>query len=111
MQPQDTTTLRGVVHELNAELVPSRFEKAQQAESGGVQLAFRTLKQRLWLTLNWQADCPRFHAIEPPPRLGERLHILPGYGDSTTVLHNHFIAAREGRVEQVWPLGARGALS
>ncbi|NBQ37322.1 MAG: hypothetical protein EBU42_07105, partial [Synechococcus sp.] len=71
MQPQDTTTLRGVVHELNAELVPSRFEKAQQAESGGVQLAFRTLKQRLWLTLNWQADCPRFHAIEPPPRLGE----------------------------------------
>jgi D-serine deaminase-like pyridoxal phosphate-dependent protein len=47
----------------------------------------------------------------PPPRLGERLHILPGYGDSTTVLHNHFIAAREGRVEQVWPLGARGALS
>ena len=36
-----------------------------------MQLAFRTLKQRLWLTLNWQADCPRFHAIEPPPRLGE----------------------------------------
>ena len=71
MQPQDTTTLRGVVHELNNELVPSRFEKAQQAESGGVQLAFRTLRQRLWLTLNWQADCPRLHALEPPPRLGE----------------------------------------
>ena len=71
MQPQDTTTLRGVVSELKAELVPSRFEKAQQAESGGVQLAFRTLKQRLWLALHWQADCPRFHAIEPPPRLGE----------------------------------------
>jgi predicted ribosome quality control (RQC) complex YloA/Tae2 family protein len=71
MQPQDTTTLRGVVSELKAELVPSRFEKAQQAESGGVQLAFRTLKQRLWLALYWQADCPRFHAIEPPPRLGE----------------------------------------
>ena len=71
MQPQDTTTLRGVVSELEAELVPSRFEKAQQADSGGVQLAFRTLKQRLWLALYWQADCPRFHAIEPPPRLGE----------------------------------------
>ena len=71
MQPQDTTTLRGVVSELKAELVPSRFEKAQQADSGGVQLAFRTLKQRLWLALYWQADCPRFHAIEPPPRLGE----------------------------------------
>ena len=71
MQPQDTTTLRGVVSELKAELVPSRFEKAQQADSGGVQLAFRTLKQRLWLALYWQADCPRFHAIEPPPRIGE----------------------------------------
>ncbi len=72
MQPQDTTTLRGVVHELNAELVPSRFEKAQQAESGGVHWPFSHPEQRrLWLTLNWQADCPRFHAIEPPPRLGE----------------------------------------
>lgn len=45
------------------------------------------------------------------PAIGERLCLLPGYGDSTTVLHDYFIAARDGRVESVWPLSARGALS
>ena len=45
------------------------------------------------------------------PALGERLRLLPGYGDSTTVLHDHFIAVRDGRVERVWPLTARGALT
>ncbi len=45
------------------------------------------------------------------PALGERLRLLPGYGDSTTVLHDHFIAERDGRVERVWPLTARGALT
>lgn len=45
------------------------------------------------------------------PRFGQRLRVLPGYGDSTTVLHDVFVAARDGRVEQIWPLTARGALS
>ncbi len=45
------------------------------------------------------------------PAIGARLRLLPGYGDSTTVLHDHFIAVRDERVEQVWPLTARGALS
>ncbi len=45
------------------------------------------------------------------PALGERLRLLPGYGDSTTVLHDHFIAVRDSRVERVWPLTARGALT
>jgi D-serine deaminase-like pyridoxal phosphate-dependent protein len=47
----------------------------------------------------------------PGPALGERLQLLPGYGDSTTVLHDFFIAVREQRVERVWPLTARGALT
>ena len=45
------------------------------------------------------------------PAIGERMRLLPGYGDSTTVLHDHFIAVRDGRVERVWPLTARGALT
>lgn len=45
------------------------------------------------------------------PRLGERLQLLPGYGDSTTCLHDHFIGARDGRVEVVWELDGRGALT
>ena len=71
MQPQDTTTLQGVVAELNPELIPSRFEKAQQPSPSGLQLGFRTLRQRLWIELHWQADSARFHAAPPPPRVGE----------------------------------------
>jgi predicted ribosome quality control (RQC) complex YloA/Tae2 family protein len=71
MQPQDTTALRAVVNELQTQLVPARFEKAQQPASTWVQLGFRTLTQRLWLDLHWQADAARFHAIPAPPRQGE----------------------------------------
>ena len=71
MQPQDTTSLRAVVTELSPLLLPARFEKAQQPQPQGLQLGFRTLEQKLWLELHWQADCPRFHAIPPPPRQGE----------------------------------------
>lgn len=71
MQPQDTTSLRAVVTELSPLVLPARFEKAQQPQPQGLQLGFRTLEQKLWLELHWQADCPRFHAIPPPPRQGE----------------------------------------
>jgi len=42
--------------------------------------------------------------------LGERLEIIPGYGDFTTVLHDRFYAVRGGRLEAIWPLEARGRL-
>ncbi|MEB3176286.1 MAG: NFACT RNA binding domain-containing protein [Synechococcus sp.] len=71
MQPQDTTALQGVVQELSPLLIPSRFEKAQQPSPTAVQLGFRTLRQRVWLELHWQADGARFHAVPAPPRSGE----------------------------------------
>ena len=71
MQPQDTTALHGVISELRPELIPARFEKAQQPSPCALQLGFRTLRQRLWLELHWQADSARFHAAPPPPRTGE----------------------------------------
>ena len=67
----DLTSLRAVLNELQPLLVPSRFEKAQQADSHTLQLGFRTLKQRLWLELSWLAEAPRLLAIEPPPRHGD----------------------------------------
>lgn len=45
------------------------------------------------------------------PALGERVSLLPGYSDSTTCLHDHFVCHREGRVERVWQLAGRGALT
>ena len=71
LQAMDLTSLRAVLSELQPLLVPSRFEKAQQADSHTLQLGFRTLQQRLWLELSWLAEAPRCFAIAPPPRQGD----------------------------------------
>lgn len=44
------------------------------------------------------------------PRVGERLEMIPGYGDLTTVLHDRFYCMRDERLEAIWPLEARGRL-
>ncbi|MFN9871710.1 MAG: NFACT family protein [Cyanobacteriota bacterium] len=67
----DLTSLRAVLAELRPHLVPSRFEKAQQADSHGIQLALRHLEGVQWLELSWLAEAPRLLAIPPPPRRGE----------------------------------------
>ncbi|QDU93429.1 DSD1 family PLP-dependent enzyme [Lignipirellula cremea] len=43
-------------------------------------------------------------------RIGERVEIVPGYGDWTSFMHNQFYAVRQGRLEAIWPLQARGRL-
>jgi predicted ribosome quality control (RQC) complex YloA/Tae2 family protein len=67
----DHTSLRAVLAELRPELVPSRFEKAQQADAQGIQLALRHLEGVQWLEVSWLAEAPRLLAIPPPPRRGE----------------------------------------
>lgn len=42
--------------------------------------------------------------------IGDRIALIPGYGDFTSVLHNEFFAVRNGVVEAVWPIAARGLL-
>ena len=71
LQAMDLTSLRAVLHELRPQLLPSRFEKAQQADGHTLQLGFRTLQQRLWLELSWRAEAPRLLAIAAPPRQGD----------------------------------------
>lgn len=44
-------------------------------------------------------------------RIGERLEILPGYADLTTVLHDVFYGFRRGRLETILPIEARGMLT
>ena len=44
-------------------------------------------------------------------RIGDRIEIIPGYGDLTTVLHNHFFVLQQGKLVDVWPLTARGRLT
>jgi D-serine deaminase-like pyridoxal phosphate-dependent protein len=44
------------------------------------------------------------------PTIGDRVMVIPGYSDFTTVLHDRILAHRQGRVEAVWPLLGRGQL-
>lgn len=43
-------------------------------------------------------------------QIGDRLTIIPGYADFSTVLHNEFYAFRGDRLEAIWPLEARGRI-
>ena len=43
-------------------------------------------------------------------RIGDRLELIPGYGDPTTVLHDQFYGFRGDRLEVIWPLEGRGKL-
>jgi D-serine deaminase-like pyridoxal phosphate-dependent protein len=45
-----------------------------------------------------------------PVTLGERLRLVPGHCDPTVNLYDWIVAVRDGRVEAVWPVDARGAL-
>jgi len=49
-------------------------------------------------------------AAARPPRLGDRLWLVPGHCDPTVNLHDWIVGVRGGTVECVWPVAARGAL-
>jgi 3-hydroxy-D-aspartate aldolase len=44
-----------------------------------------------------------------PPRIGEQLWLIPGHCDPTVNLHDWYVGVRNGRVEALWPIEARGA--
>ncbi|MGZ5151316.1 MAG: DSD1 family PLP-dependent enzyme [Burkholderiales bacterium] len=42
--------------------------------------------------------------------VGDKLKLIPGHCDPTVNLYNDYICMRNGRVEAIWPITARGAL-
>jgi 3-hydroxy-D-aspartate aldolase len=42
-------------------------------------------------------------------RLGEKVWLIPGHCDPTINLHDWYVGVRNGRVETLWPISARGA--
>ena len=46
------------------------------------------------------------HGIEI--EVGDKLELVPSHGDTTINLHDYYIGHRNGRVEVVWPIAARG---
>ena len=45
-----------------------------------------------------------------PPRIGDRLWLVPGHCDPTVNLYDWIVGVRGKRVECLWPVAARGAL-
>jgi D-serine deaminase-like pyridoxal phosphate-dependent protein len=41
-------------------------------------------------------------------RPGDRLELLPTHGDTTINLHERYFALRNGKLEAIWPIPARG---
>jgi predicted ribosome quality control (RQC) complex YloA/Tae2 family protein len=71
LQQLDVTSLKAVLTEWRVNLLPSRFEKAQQPDPQAIQLGLRSLTGIHWLELSWQPDAARLHRIDPPPRQGD----------------------------------------
>ena len=42
-------------------------------------------------------------------KLGEKVWLIPGHCDPTVNLHDWYVGVRNGRVEVLWPVTARGA--
>jgi D-serine deaminase-like pyridoxal phosphate-dependent protein len=52
-------------------------------------------------------------ALEPPSydlKIGDKIELIVGYADLTTVLHDEFYVFRGNRLEAVWPIAARGMM-
>ena len=62
--------------------------------------------------LRLSAEHTTIELAEPSvaPRIGERLELLVGYGDTTVHLHEEIVGLRNGRIEAVWPVIARGKI-
>jgi len=43
-------------------------------------------------------------------KIGDKLELIVGYADFTTVLHDEFYIFRGNRLEAIWPIAARGML-
>ena len=43
--------------------------------------------------------------------LGDKIRLIPGHCDPTVNLYDWYVCIRDGRVEQLWPITARGAVN
>ena len=48
---------------------------------------------------------------DSPPALGEKLLLVPGHCDPTINLYDWYVVVRNGVVEDLWPITARGAVT
>jgi len=69
-QIMDITSIRSVLHFLSKEILPSKFETAQQPEQNTIRIGFRGLNNLNWIEACWQGDCARITKIKRPEKIG-----------------------------------------
>lgn len=52
----------------------------------------------------------RFEGSDCIPKVGDKLMLVPGHCDPTANLHEWLVCIRNGLVEDIWPIAARGAI-
>ncbi len=69
-QIMDITSIRSVLHYLTKNILPTKFETAQQPEPNTIQLCFRGVDSQTWLEVSWNGDSPRILKINKPEKIG-----------------------------------------
>jgi len=66
----DITSIRSVLHYLTNNILPTKFEAAQQPEPNTIQLCFRGVDSQTWLEVSWYGESPRILKIDKPEKIG-----------------------------------------
>ena len=69
-QIMDITSIKSVLHDLTENILPSKFETAQQPNSNTIQLCFRGINFQTWIEVSWNGECPRILKIDKPNKIG-----------------------------------------
>ncbi len=69
-QIMDVTSIKSVLHDLSEEVLPSRFETAQQPEPNIIQFCLRGINRQTWVEVSWDSDCARILKIKRPEKIG-----------------------------------------
>jgi D-serine deaminase-like pyridoxal phosphate-dependent protein len=60
------------------------------------------------LGLSEEHGTVKLHDPSTKLKPGDKLEIIPSHGDTTLNIHDYYYGVRDGRVEVVWPIAARG---
>lgn len=85
---------------MNMELAPPFVLQEGGTPSRDIEFVTMSAEHGIW----------KLHGPAQELPIGTRLWVVPGYSDFTTVLHDQFLALRDGKVAAIWPLQGRGKL-
>ena len=69
-QVMDVTSIKSIIYYISNEILPSKFEIAQQPEPNTIQMGFRGINNLSWIEVSWQGDCARIIKIKKPEKIG-----------------------------------------